>query len=95
MIHEHVCCNRLPVHARTQTGRSAVLARETSFVKRISFRSRTLHVSHLIPALHASRDTPFDGLRASRACRGTLHSLLRFTRNARSGYFVPRLCSGP
>ena len=37
-------------------------------VKRISFRSRALHVSHLLPALHASRDT--------------LHSLLRFTGNA-------------
>jgi len=64
MIHERFCCNR----------RSAVLVREaspmreTSFVKRISFRSRTLHVSRLLPALHASRDT--------------LHSLLRFTRNA-------------
>ena len=71
MIHEHVCCNR----------RSAVCAcdassmRETSFVKRISFRSRALHDSHLLPALHASRDT--------------LHSLMRFRRNALSGDFAP------
>ena len=70
MIHERFCCNR----------RSAALAceaspmRETSFVKRISFRSRTLHVSRLLPALHASRDT--------------LHSLLRFTRNALWGDFA-------
>ncbi len=64
MIHEHVCCNR----------RFAALSRETSFVKRISFRSRAFHVSHLLPALHASRDT--------------LHSLLRFTRNTVSGNFV-------
>ena len=42
--------------------------RETSFVKRISFRNQALYVSHLLPALHVSRDT--------------LHSLLRFTRNA-------------
>jgi len=77
MIHEHVCCNR----GSAALGREASSMRETSFVKRISFRSRALHVSHLLPALHASRDTPFDGLRASRACRGTLHSLLRFTRN--------------
>ena len=64
MIHEHVYCNR----------RFAALSRETSFVKRISFRSRAFHVSHLLPALHASRDT--------------LHSLLRFTRNTVSGNFV-------
>jgi hypothetical protein len=54
--------------------REAPPMRETSFVKRISFRSRTIHVSRLLPALHASRDT--------------LHSLLRFTRNALSGDFA-------
>ena len=64
MIHEHFCCNRRSV----ALAREASSMRETSFVKRISFRSRTLQVSYLIPALHASRDT--------------LHSLLRFTRNA-------------
>ncbi len=30
MIHERFCCNRLPVRVRTQTGRSAALAREAS-----------------------------------------------------------------
>ena len=48
-------------------GRDASPMRETSLVKRISFRSRAFHISRLLPALHASRDT--------------LHSLLRFTRN--------------
>ena len=90
MIHEHFCCNR----RSAALGREASSMRETSFVKRISFRSRTLHVSHLLPALHASRDTPFDGLRASRACRGTLHSLLRFTRNAFSWRFRPSTVLG-
>jgi len=85
IIHEHFCCNC----RFAALGRDASSMRETSFVKRISFRSLALHVSHLLPALHASRDTPFDGLRASRACRGTLHSLLCFTRNALSGDFVP------
>jgi len=90
MIHERFCCNR----GFAALGREASSVRETSFVKRISFRSLALHVSHLLPALHTSRDTPFDGLRASRACRGTLHSLLRFTRNAFSWRFRPSTVLG-
>jgi len=76
MIHEHFCCN----HGFAALGREASSMRETSFVKRISFRSRALHVSHLLPALHASRDT--------------LHSLLRFTRNTFSWRFRPSTVLG-
>ena len=53
MTHEHFCCNR-----RSATlAREASSMRETSFVKRISFRSLALHVSHLLPALHEIRFT--------------------------------------
>ncbi|MDZ4855135.1 MAG: hypothetical protein SGJ26_09840, partial [Nitrospirota bacterium] len=45
-------------------GREASSMRETSFVKRISFRSRALHVSHLLPALHASLSAAFHEERA-------------------------------
>jgi hypothetical protein len=67
MIHKRIYCNR----GFAALAREASPMRETSFVKRISFRSRTLHVSRLLSALHASRDT--------------LHSLLRLTRIALLG----------